>query len=221
MDERGSHRARHLFVAEEIANSVTHGVGLAGSLIGVPVLVIAAAGRADALHVVGCSVFAASLVALYAASTIYHALPPSRAKQVFRVIDHVAIYLLIAGTYTPFTLGVLRGTWGWTLFGVVWSLAAAGIVLKTLLGMRYPRASTVCYLMMGWLAVVAIRPIVAHVPAAGLAWLLAGGLLYTGGVAFFAWERLRHSHAVWHLCVLGGSACHFCAVLWYAAPIGH
>src|SRR5262249_30923690 len=132
---------RALSLAEEIANSVTHGIGLLASLVGLPILVVAAAGRAGAMHVVGCSVFAASLVALYAASTIYHALPPSRAKQVFRVIDHVAIYLLIAGTYTPFTLGVLRGAWGWTLFGMVWSLAAAGIVFKTLLGLRYPRAS--------------------------------------------------------------------------------
>jgi hemolysin III len=220
MVTRALHPERRLAV-EEITNCVTHGIGLAASLVGLPVLVVVAAGRADALHVLGCSVFAASLIALYAASTIYHALPPSRVKQVFRVLDHVTIYLLIAGTYTPFTLGVLRGAWGWTLFGIVWSLAAAGIVWKTLLGLRYPRGSTVLYLMMGWLAVVAIRPITAQVPAAGLAWLVAGGLLYTGGVAFFAGERKRHSHAVWHLCVLGGSVCHFFAVLWYAAPIVH
>jgi hemolysin III len=168
--------------------------------------------------VAGSSIFAASLIALYAASTIYHGLPPSRAKHMFRVLDHVAIYLLIAGTYTPFTLGVLRGATGWTLFGLIWSLAGAGIVFKTVLGFRYPRASTVFYVLMGWAAVVAIRPVMAQVPAAGLAWLLAGGLLYTGGVAFFAWEQQRHHHAVWHVFVLGGSVCHFFAVLWYAAP---
>jgi hemolysin III len=212
------HHERRLTLAEEIANSVTHGIGLMASLVGLPVLVVAAAGRADAMQVAGFSVFAASLIAVYATSTIYHALPPSRAKQVFRVIDHVTIYLLIAGTYTPFTLGVLRGAWGWTLFGMVWSLAAAGIVFKTALGFRYPRGSTVFYLLMGWVAVVAIRPITAQMPAAGLAWLVVGGLLYTGGVGFFAWERQRHSHAIWHLCVLGGSVCHFFAVLWYAAP---
>jgi len=219
MEERLVHPERALSLAEEIANSVTHGIGLLASLVGLPILVVAAAGRAGAMHVMGCSVFAASLVALYAASTIYHALLPSRAKQVFRVIDHVAIYLLIAGTYTPFTLGVLRGAWGWTLFGMVWSLAAAGVVFKTLLGVRHPRASVVLYLAMGWLALVAIRPIVAQVPAAGLAWLVAGGLFYTGGVVFFVLHRQRHSHAAWHLCVLGGSVCHFFAVLWYAAPI--
>src|SRR4029453_10155330 len=166
MEKTTLHPERRLSVAEELANSVIHALGLVASLVALPVLVVAAAGRADAMHVVGCSVFAASLIALYAASTIYHALPPSRVKQVFRVLDHVTIYLLIAGTYTPFTLGVLRGAWGWTLFGIVWSLAAAGIVWKTLLGLRYPRGSTVLYLMMGWLAVVAIRPITAQVPAA-------------------------------------------------------
>jgi len=210
---------RTLSLGEEIANSLTHGAGLLASLVGLPVLVVAAAGRGDAAHVVGCSVFAASLITLYAASTIYHALPPSRAKQLLRVVDHAAIYLLIAGTYTPFTLGVLRGAWGWTLFGVVWSLAGVGIIFKVLLGMRYPRASTIFYLAMGWLGVVAVRPMMAQVPAAGLLWLLAGGLLYTGGVAFYAWEHRRHSHTIWHLCVLGGSACHFFAVLWYAVPV--
>ena len=213
------HHERTLSLGEEIANSLTHGAGLLASLVGLPVLVVAAAGRGDAAHVVGCSVFAASLVTLYAASTIYHAVPPSRAKQLLRVVDHAAIYLLIAGTYTPFTLGVLRGAWGWTLFGVVWSLAGLGIIFKVLLGTRYPRASTIFYLAMGWLGVVAVQPMMAQVPAAGLLWLLAGGLLYTGGVAFYAWEHRRHSHTIWHLCVLGGSVCHFLAVLWYAVPV--
>jgi len=209
---------RPLSRGEEIANSVTHGVGLLASLVALPVLVVTA-GRSDTLHAIGASIFATSLVLLYAASTIYHALPPSRAKQVFRVLDHVAIYLLIAGTYTPFTLGVLRGASGWILFGLIWSLAVAGIVSKTLFGFRHPRASTVFYVAMGWAAVLAIRPIMAQVPAPGLAWLLAGGLLYTGGVAFFVRQQQRHHHAVWHCFVLGGSTCHFFAVLWYAAPV--
>lgn len=207
-----------LSIGEEIANSLTHGAGLVASLIGLPVLVITAAGRGDALQVIGCSVFAASLVALYAASTIYHAWPQSSAKHVLRIVDHIAIYLLIAGTYTPFTLGVLRGTWGWTLFGVVWSLAALGILFKTVLGVRYERASTLFYVGMGWLAIVAIEPMTTRMPLAGVVWLAAGGLLYSIGVVFYAWERQRYSHAVWHLFVLGGSACHFFAVLWYAAP---
>jgi hemolysin III len=204
--------------AEEIANSVTHGLGLAASLVGLPVLVLAAAGRGDALAVAGASVFGATLVALYAASTTYHAWPPSRTRQRLRVLDHAAIYLLIAGTYTPFTLGVLRGAWGWTLFGIVWSLAALGVVAKLVLGIRHPRLSTGVYVAMGWLGIVAIRPMMEQMPAAGLTWILAGGLLYTAGVAFYAWERLRYGHAVWHLFVLGGSTCHFVAVLRYAWP---
>ena len=210
---------RPLSLAEEIANSVIHGIGLVASLAAVPVLVVTAAGRGDAGLVVGSSVFAATLVALYAASTIYHALPPSRAKQVFRVLDHVAIYLLIAGTYTPFTLGVLRGAWGWTLFGIVWGFAALGILLKLVLGPRYSRMATVPYLLMGWLGIVAIEPVTRLVPFPGIVLLVAGGLVYTVGVAFFLWERQHHHHAMWHGCVLGGSACHFFAVLWYAAPL--
>ncbi|RIL05784.1 MAG: hemolysin D [Proteobacteria bacterium] len=210
---------RPLSLGEEIANSVTHGVGFVAFALGLPVLVASAAARGDVWQVLGCSVFAVSLVLLYAASTIYHALPPSRAKRLFRTLDHVAIYLVIAGSYTPFLLGVLRGPFGWTLCAVVWGLAALGIAHKLLLGMRFPRASTAFYLGMGWLAVVAIPPIARTVPSEGLAWLAGGGLLYTAGVGFYAWERLRYGHMVWHLFVLAGSTCHFIAVLRYAAPL--
>lgn len=203
-------------LADEIANSVTHGLGLLASLAAAPVLIVVAA-RADAWQVVGSSIFAATLVAMYAASTLYHALRPSRAKRVLRVFDHGAIYLLIAGTYTPFTLGVLRGPWGWTLLGLVWGLAAAGVVLKSVRGFRHPRVSTVVYLLMGWLVVVAIKPMVANMPFAGLMWLLAGGLCYTGGIVFYALDHRRYVHAIWHLFVLGGSACHVVAVLLYSA----
>lgn len=207
---------RALSLGEEIANSVTHGAGLVAFAIGLPILVATAAERGDAMQVLGCSVFATCLVLLYAASTIYHALPPSRAKRIFRVADHIAIYLVIAGSYTPFLLGVLRGPFGWTLCAVVWGLAALGILHKLLLGMRFPHLSTAFYLAMGWLAVVAIGPITNHVPSGGLAWIATGGLLYTAGVVFYAWERLRYGHMVWHLFVLAGSACHFVAVLRYA-----
>jgi hemolysin III len=166
---------------------------------------------------IGASVFAATVVLLYLASTLYHALPRNKAKQVFRVIDHSAIYLLIAGTYTPFTLGVLRGTWGWVLFGVVWSLAVLGLTLKAVGGIRYPRLSTTLYISMGWLALIAIRPLWLHLPVAGWFWLIAGGLAYTSGIAFYAAERLRYGHLVWHVFVLIGTACHFVAVLRYAA----
>jgi hemolysin III len=210
--------ARPMPLREELANASIHGVGLLGSLVGVPILLSTVAGRGDAWQIAGCAVFAATLVGLYAASTLYHALPPSPAKRLLRVIDHSAIYLLIAGTYTPFTLGVLRGGWGWLLFGVVWSLAAFGILCKAVFGFRYPHASTLFYLAMGWLAVVAARPLAAAVPGVGLGLLLAGGLLYTAGVVFFVWDRRPYSHMVWHVFVLGGSACHFLAVLWYAVP---
>jgi hemolysin III len=208
---------RTLSLGEEIANSVTHGVGLLASAAALPVLIVVAVGRHDVWQVVGGAIFGATLVLLYTASTLYHALPPaSRAKRVFRVLDHAAIYLLIAGTYTPFALGALRGPWGWSLLGVVWGLAVLGIVAKATLGFRYPRLSTVVYLLMGWLVLVAVAPLAAHVAMAGIVWLAVGGLAYTAGVVFFAWERLRYGHMVWHLFVAAGSVCHFMAVLGYA-----
>ena len=204
-------------LGEEIANSISHGVGAVAALVGVPLLVLATARHGSPANIVGASVFAATVVLLYLASTLYHALTHHKAKAVFRVFDHGAIFLLIAGTYTPFSLGVLHGAWGWTLLAVVWSLAIVGIVLKVVGGAEHPWVSTGLYLGMGWLCVVAVRPIWLHVPPTGLAWLAAGGLAYTAGVAFFAAERMRYSHFVWHLFVLAGTACHFCAVLWYAA----
>jgi hemolysin III len=199
-------------VREELANSITHGCGLVAALAGAPVLIIAAA-RRDAWYVTGAAVFASTLILLYAVSTIYHALPPSRGKRVMRRMDHVAIYLLIAGTYTPFTLGALRGPWGWALLGVIWACALAGVTFKTTVGFRFGRLSTALYLIMGWICVAAVKPLVATVEASVLAWLVAGGVLYSAGVAFYAARRLRYAHAVWHLFVLGGSACHFVSVL--------
>ena len=204
-------------LGEEIANSVSHGVGLLAALGAVPFLVVAAVRRGYASAVVGASVFSATLVLLYLASTMYHALPRHKAKRVFRMLDHGAVFLLIAGTYTPFTLGVLHGAWGWTLFGVVWSLAVLGIVLTATGGIRYPRLSTGVYLGMGWLVLIAIRPLWLRVPLTGLLWLLAGGIAYTVGVRFLAAKRMRYNHFVWHLLVLAGSSCHFVAVLLYAA----
>ena len=165
----------------------------------------------------GASIFPTTTVLLYLASILYHALPRTRAKRVFGALDHGAIFLLIAGTYTPFTLGVLRGAWGWTLFGLVWGSALAGVVLKAIGALRHPVLSTSLYLTMGWLALIAVRPLWLRVPQAGLLWLLAGGIAYTAGVAFFAAKRMRYSHFIWHVCVLAGTACHFFAVLWYAA----
>jgi len=218
--ESGSSRDRPLTLGEEIANSLTHGAGLLGSLIGVPFLILAAARHGDVLVLVGSIVFAAALVTLYTASTVYHALPPSRAKRMLRVVDHIAIYLLIAGTYTPFTIGVLKGVWGWTLFGIVWGLAALGILLKTIPLPWWPLRSTALYLLMGWLAVFALQPLAAVLPGPAIVWLVLGGLLYTAGVVFFVWERPKYNHTIWHLFVLGGSGCHFAALLLYLAAPG-
>ncbi len=211
-------RERAQSFGEEIANSISHGFGLLAALVGTPVLVTAATQRGDVAGIVGASVFATTMVLLYLTSTLYHLLPDNSAKRVFQVLDHGAIYLLIAGTYTPFTLGVLHGTWGWTLFGLVWGMALTGIVLKAVGGVRYPRLSTYMYLVMGWLALIAAKPLWLHVPMWGLFWLLAGGVAYTVGVVFFVIdERVRYSHFVWHLFVIAGTSCHFIAVLRYAA----
>jgi len=202
---------------EEIANSLSHAIGLAGALVAGPFLVLTAGRNGGLGGIIGASVFAGTVVLLYLSSTLYHTLPRNRAKSVFRVIDHSAIYLLIAGTYTPFTLGVLRGAWGWTLFGLVWSVAALGITLKVAGGIRYPRLSTALYVVMGWIAVIAIRPLWQRMPVSGWLWIIAGGLAYTGGIIFYAADqRVRYSHFVWHLFVLLGTVCHFFAVLWYA-----
>lgn len=201
---------------EEIANSISHGVGFLAALAALPVL-IPGATRHGTAGVIGAVVFAGSAALLYLSSTLYHALAPTRARPSLRILDHGAIYLLIAGTYTPFTLGVLRGPLGWSLFTVIWGLAVAGVVLKMVGGIRYPRLSTAVYLAMGWLVVVAARPLWVLMPAWGLFWLVAGGLLYTAGVGFYAASRVRYSHFIWHLFVLGGTTCHFIAVLRYAA----
>lgn len=203
---------------EELANSVSHGFGLLAAAVAAPFLVVAAVEHGDTAFIVGASVFAATTLLLYLTSTLYHALPVGTAKRVFRVIEHSAIYLLIAGTYTPFTLGALRGAWGWTLFGLVWGMALAGVLLKVFDRLSHPLVSTGLYLAMGWLIVIAADPLYARVPAAGLLWLVAGGLAYTVGVAFFMTDaRLRYGHFVWHLFVMAGTSCHYVAVLLSAA----
>ena len=210
---------RIVSLREELANAVTHGIGLVLSLIGMPILILAAVDRGERAMVIGVSVFGATLIALYAASTLYHAIPHPTLKQKLRVVDHAAIYLLIAGTYTPFTLGVLRGTWGWTLFGIVWTLAALGVLFKVLLGSgAMAKLSTAIYVAMGWVIIIAIKPLMASMEHAGLFLLAAGGLCYTGGVIFYVDRRRAWTHPVWHLFVMGGSICHYFAVLWYAAP---
>jgi len=201
-------------LGEEIANSITHGIGAALSIAGLVALVAVAALRRPAWQIAACAIYGASLVLLYTSSTIYHALANNRAKRVFKILDHSSIYLLIAGTYTPFTLITLRGPWGWTLFAVVWGLCVCGVVFKSLWIGRLKVASTVVYLLMGWCMVVAIRPLLAALPWTGFMWMLAGGLCYTAGVAFYANSR-RFAHSIWHLFVMAGSVCHYWAVFHY------
>ena len=210
-------RARNL-IREEIANSITHGVGLALSVAGLITLIFFAGSSGSALHIVSCSVYGVTLVTLYAASTLYHSFRAPRLKQAFQVVDHCSIYLLIAGTYTPFTLVMLRGGWGWSLFGLVWSLSFCGVIFKLFCINRFKILSTVVYVLMGWLAVVAIKPIFAMLPMGCIVLLFAGGLSYTVGVLFFAWERLPYNHAIWHLFVVAGSILHFLAVVFYVLP---
>jgi hemolysin III len=203
---------------EEIANTVTHGIGLALSVLGLVLLVVFASLRGGALHIVSCAIYGATLVGMYAASTLYHGSRGERARRLLRVLDHCAIYLLIAGTYTPFTLVMLRGGWGWTLFGIIWGLAVFGIVFKMFCTGRFMIASTIVYILMGWLAVVATRQLVVDLPVAAIAWLVAGGVSYTIGTIFFGLPRVKFSHAVWHLFVLAGSILHYVAVLRYVVP---
>ena len=203
---------------EEIANAITHGIGLLLSIAGFVVLLVLAALRGTAWHIVACSIYGATLICLYTASTLYHAVISPRVKRALRIFDHSAIYLLIAGTYTPFLLVSLRGPWGWSLFGVIWGLALVGVLFKFWFVERFAILSTAVYIAMGWLVVIAAKPVITHLSLTAIIWLLAGGLAYTGGVIFFAAKRIPYSHAIWHLFVLAGSICHYFAVLSTVIP---
>ena len=199
---------------EELANALSHGIGFLLAVASLPILVHFAAQRGGAADVVGASLFAATMIVLYLVSALYHALPQGRAKLWLRRLDHAAIYLFIAGSYMPWLLGVLRGPWGWSLFGVVWSAAALGVIAKLFDRLRHPGWSTGLYVAMGWVALVAVVPLAERLPAADLSWLVAGGLAYTfGAVVFLLDSRIRYAHALWHVFVMAGSACHFCAQL--------
>jgi hemolysin III len=205
--------------AEETASTVTHAIGGLLAAIALVALVIAAARTDDARRIIAVSIYGASLVLLYSASTCYHLVRQPRLKRMLKILDHAAIYLLIAGTYTPILLISLRGTWGWSLFAVIWTMAVAGIVLKLFFVDRFKSISTMVYVLMGWLVVIGIKPLFASVPVWGIVWLLAGGLAYTGGVVFYLWDRLPFNHAIWHLFVIAGSVFHFLAVWIYVLPV--
>jgi hemolysin III len=202
---------------EEVANSLSHGLGLIAAIIGTTFLIHHAAKNGDVNFIVGASVFSATMILLYLASMIYHLLPTGQMKAVFNILDHSIIFLLIAGTYTPFTLGVLHGAWGWTIFGVIWGLAFIGVLLKALNKASNPMFSNGLYLLMGWIVLLAIRPLIERMEINGLLWLLMGGMFYTVGIIFYITDsKIKFGHFIWHLFVIAGTVCHYFAVLWYS-----
>ena len=203
-------------LGEEIANSVSHGIGFIAAIIISPIIIISAVQHGGAVGVVGASIFSFSLIMLYIVSTLYHSLARNKAKRVFRVLDHIVIFLMIAGTYTPFTLSVLKGSMGWTLFGLIWGLAFVGMIFQCFGGVKKSKFSIFLYLSMGWLIIFAVKPLLINMPFGGFFWLLIGGVAYTVGVGFYAAKRVKYAHFVWHLLVILGSSCHSVAILRYA-----
>lgn len=203
---------------EEVAHVVTHGLGVVLSLAALALLVLTALRQGDIWHLVGNSIYGATLIILYTGSTIYHSARSKRWRHVAKIIDHCAIYLLIAGTYTPFTLITLRGPWGWSLFGIVWGVALVGVAVEAWWVYRPKKLASALYLALGWVVVVAIKPLLERLPAGGMVWVVAGGMCYTLGTVFYVMKRTRYMHAVWHVFVLAGSICHFIAVRLYVVP---
>ena len=214
VEESRAVSARVQSLGEEVANSISHGIGLVAAMVALPFLLLAASGHRNSGFFIGTIVYAIGLLALYLSSTLYHASRPSRLKRVLRIIDHCAIFFLIAATYTPFALGPLASTIGWPLLGIVWTLALFGIALKATVGpVRAKRLALTLYLGIGWLALLVVRPLVVALPHAATLWIFAGGIAYTSGVLFFVNDHRRYHHFLWHLFVVAGSICHFCAVL--------
>lgn len=205
-------------LGEEIANSITHGIGAGLSVAGLTLLVILAVRYGNVRQLVSFSIYGTTLIILYLASTLYHSFQRPAVKRVFKIIDHAAIFLLIAGTYTPFLLIGVRGAWGWTLLIIIWGLAILGISLKALFIDRFQKLTVLPYILMGWLSVVVLKKLLVNISLGGLIWLAAGGATYTLGTIFYALKKVPYAHSIWHLFVLGGSICHFCAVLLYLAP---
>lgn len=207
-------------VKEEIANTTSHAIGVALSIIGLVTLIWLSVDAGDLWKIIGVTIYGITLITLYLASTLYHGWLPGKVKQWLQVADHAAIYLLIAGTYTPFTLVVLPPVWGWTLCAIIWALALTGVIFKIFFIGRFNVLSTILYLIMGWLVVVAMNPLIENFSTGGLSWLVAGGLFYSLGTIFYLWEKLPYSHVIWHLFVMAGSICHFFSILLYVIPMG-
>ena len=212
------HTIRLYTLGEEIVHSITHGIGAGLSIAGLTLLVVLAVLYGNVYQIVSFSIYGGTLVILYLASTLYHSFQQPTVKQVFQVIDHASIFLLIAGTYTPFLLVGIRGAWGWTLLVIVWGLAILGVSFKALFIHRFQKLSVLAYILMGWLSVVASKELLINIPVGGLIWMAIGGVVYTVGVIFYALKRVRYMHAIWHVFVLGGSVCHYFAILLYLAP---
>ncbi|WP_409298330.1 PAQR family membrane homeostasis protein TrhA [Peribacillus sp. SCS-26] len=204
---------------EELVNAITHGIGVCLSIAALVFLITFSASEGTAWHVVSFIIFGVTMLLLYVSSTLVHSFPPGKAKDIFEIFDHSAIYLFIAGTYTPFTLIVIKGALGWSLLGIVWGIAVVGVIFKSFFVKRFLYLSTVLYIVMGWLIVIAWGPLAESLPAGGLQLLVAGGILYTIGAVFYVWRGFPFHHAIWHLFVLGGTAAHFFAVLKYVLPI--
>ena len=214
-----SNQIRAYHYREELLNSITHGTGVLLSIAALALLIVFSSIYGDRGHVVSCTIFGITLILLYTASTLYHSFRKPKIKNVLKIIDHSCIYLLIAGTYTPFLLVSLRGILGWTMFAVIWFLAIIGVVFKIYFVHRFKIISTIAYLLMGWLVVFAIKPLFGSMPTGGIVFLFAGGLAYSLGVIFYVWKTLPFNHAIWHMFILAGSACHFFAVLFYVLPL--
>jgi len=211
--------AHEYTVLEEVLHAITHGVGVLLSILGLTWMLYLSIGAADPWRIVASSIYGASLITLFLASTVYHGMYASRHREIFKLLDHCAIYLLIAGTYTPFLLVAMRTNTGWWMFGTIWALATAGILKKLWFRHRYPKIALASYLVMGWLAVIAAPQLAAVIGANGVAWLVAGGLLYSIGAIFYVAKRIPFNHAVWHLFVLGGGLCHFLGIVWHVLPV--
>lgn len=206
---------------EELFNSITHGIGALVSIAGMVLLIIFSSMYGKMSHIISCTIFGFALVLLYTSSTLYHSFQKPKLKHVFKILDHSCIYVLIAGTYTPFLLITIHGVLGWSLFALVWSLTVIGVLFKVFFVYRFKIISTIAYIAMGWLVIFAIKPLLEALPLGGLALLVCGGLAYTVGTIFYAWEKLPFNHAIWHLFVLAGSTFHFCAVIFYVIPLRH
>jgi hemolysin III len=204
---------------EEIFNSITHAIGALVSIAGLVLLIVFSSIYGNSSHIISCTIFGFTLVLLYTASTLYHSFRKPNLKHLFKILDHSCIYILIAGTYTPFMLVTINGILGWSIFALVWSLTIIGVVLKVFFVHRFKIISTIAYILMGWIVIFAIKPLFQILPGGGLALLICGGLAYTLGTIFYSWDKLPFNHAIWHLFVLTGSVCHFCAVIFYVIPL--